>query len=162
MKIKLFATGGTIDCEQIKKGNKYVFSKTHLPKMLKQGRCKINLDRKVLMMKDSLYMADADRAKILQKCKSCKNRKIVITHGTDTMCETAQVLGKNIKNKTIVLVGAMVPYNKKNSDALFNFGGAVIAVQSLKHGVYVIMNGKIFQWTNVRKNKKIGEFESLK
>ncbi|MCX6800783.1 MAG: asparaginase domain-containing protein [Candidatus Diapherotrites archaeon] len=162
MKIKLFATGGTIDCEQIKKGNKYVFSKSHLPAMLKQGRCKVKIDREVLMMKDSLYMTGKDREKILKRCKSCANKKIIITHGTDTMCETAKILGKNLKGKTVVLLGAMAPYNQDNSDALFNLGGGVIAVQSLRKGIYVIMNGKIFPWNNVKKNKKLGEFQEIK
>ena len=107
-------------------------------------------------------MTDEDREKILQSCKDCEEDKIIITHGTDTMVETAQVLGKNIKDKTIVLVGAMIPYNQEKSDALFNLGCAVSAVQILPKGVYIAMNGKIFSWDNVRKNKELGLFESIK
>ncbi len=162
MTIKLFITGGTIDCERIEDKDKYVFEKTHLPEMLNQGRCKVDIANQVLIMKDSIYMTNEDREKILQSCKDCKEDKIIITHGTDTMVETAQVLGKNLKNKTIVLLGAMVPYNQEKSDALFNLGCAVSAVQSLPKGVYIIMNGKIFSWDNVRKNKELGLFETLK
>ncbi len=161
MTIKLLITGGTIDCERIEQGDKYIFEKTHLPEMLKQGRCKVDIDSQVLMLKDSMYMTDKDREKILQNCKDCKEDKIIITHGTDTMVETAQVLGKHIKDKTIVLLGAMVLYNQEKSDALFNLGGGVSAVQSLPNGVYIIMNGKIFSWNNVRKNKKRGIFETI-
>ena len=162
MTIKLFITGGTIDCERIEDKDKYIFDKTHLPEILEQGRCKVNIESQVLMMKDSIYMDDKDREKILQNCKDCKEDKIIITHGTDTMVQTAQLLGKNIKNKTIVLLGAMVPYNQKKSDAPFNLGCAVLAVQSLPKGIYITMNGKIFSWDNVRKNKELGLFETLK
>ena len=162
MTIKLLITGGTIDCERIEENDKYVFEKTHLPEMLEQGRCKIDIDSQILMLKDSIYMTDEDREKILQSCKDCEEDKIIITHGTDTMVETAQVLGKNIKDKTIVLVGAMIPYNQEKSDALFNLGCAVSAVQILPKGVYIAMNGKIFSWDNVRKNKELGLFESIK
>ncbi len=162
MIIKLLITGGTIDCERIESKDKYIFEKTHLPEMLKQGKCRFDIESQVLMMKDSIYMTDEDREKILQSCKDCKQDKIIITHGTDTMVETAQVLGKNIRNKTIVLLGAMIPYNQKNSDALFNLGYAVSAVQSLPKGIYITMNGKIFSWNNVRKNKELGLFETLK
>jgi len=162
MTIKLFITGGTIDCERIEKNNKYIFKKTHIPRMLEQGRCNVDIESHILMLKDSIYMTDSDREKILQSCKNCKENKIIITHGTDTMVETAQLLGKNIKDKTIVLVGAMIPYNQENSDALFNLGFAVSAVQTLPEEVYITMNGKIFLWNNVRKNKELGLFETLK
>jgi len=162
MIIKLFITGRTIDCEQINPDTKeYIFSETHLPEMLKRGRNKVDVDLEVLMLKDSAYMTDSDRENILQKCKSCKEDKIVITHGTDTIIETAQVLGKNIGDKTIVLWGAITPYNQKNSDALFNLGSALTAVQLIPKGVYITMNGKIFPWDNVFKNKTVQEFEEL-
>jgi len=162
MKIKLFITGGTIDCEKIEDRDKYIFKKTHLPEMLEQAKCKVDIDSQVLMMKDSIYMSDEDRKEILQGCENCAEDKIIITHGTDTMVETAQVLGKNIKNKTIVLLGAMIPYNQKKSDALFNLGYAISAVQVLPKGVYIAMNGKIFNWNHVRKNKELGIFEETK
>ena len=161
MTIKLFITGGTIDCEKIEKENKYIFTKTHLPEMLEQARNRVDINSEILMLKDSVYMTNSDRERILKRCKSTKEDKIVITHGTDTMVETAQVLGKNIKDKTIVLLGAMTPYNQKNSDALFNLGSAITAVQLLSKGVYITMDGKIFSWDNVRKNKELGEFEEL-
>lgn len=160
MSIKLFVTGGTIDCEKIEAGDNYIFSTTHLPQMLEQGRNRVDIDIEVLMLKDSLLMNDADRELILQRCDAHEGYKIVITHGTDTMVETAKVLGNKIKDKTIVLLGAMVPYNQNNSDALYNLGGGITAVQTLPKGVYIIMNSKIFYWNNVRKNK--GEFETLK
>jgi len=161
MTIKLLITGGTIDCEYIE-GDKYFFKKTHLPEMLEQGKCKLDIQEEIIMLKDSIYMIDEDRTKILQACKDCNEDKIIITHGTDTMVETAQVLGKNIKNKTIVLLGAMVPFNQKKSDGLFNLGCAVSAVQCLSKGIYITMNGSIFNWNNVRKNKTLGLFENIK
>ena len=162
MKIKLLITGGTIDTERIKKNGDYVYKETYLLKMLKQGKCKVDIGSQILMMKDSLYITDLDREKILQSCKNYQENKIIITHGTDTMLETARFLSEKIKNKTIVLLGAMIPYNQKNSDALFNLGCAVCAAQILPKGVYITMNGKIFSWDNVRKNKKLGEFEKIK
>ncbi len=160
--IRLFITGGTIDVEKIGEGDKYIFDKTYTSQMLEQGRCKIYIKSQVLFLKDSIYTTDKDREKILQSCKDCTEDKVIITHGTDTMSETAQMLGKAIKNKTIVLLGAMVPFNQPKSDALFNLGCAISSVQSLPNGVYITMNGKIFSWNNVRKNKKLGLFENIK
>ena len=161
MKIKIFATGGTIDCEKIDTDDKYIFGDTHLPKMLEQGRNKIDTKVEILMMKDSLLMDDNDREEILKKCLSCTEDKIVITHGTDTMSETARYLGEKIKNKTVVLVGAITPYNEDFSDAMFNLGTALANVQLLAKGTYISMNGKVFNWDNVKKNKKLGVFETL-
>lgn len=162
MAIKLFITGGTIDCEREDKEGNYIFGETYIPKMLKQGRNKKDIMTKLLMLKHSSNMTKEDRKKILQNCKDCKEDKIIITHGTDTMVETARVLGKEIKDKTIVLLGAMIPYNQENSDALFNLGCAVSAVQSLSNGVYITMNGKIFNCDNIKKNKELGEFQTIK
>jgi L-asparaginase len=159
MTIRILITGGTIDCERIEQGDKYVFEKTYLPEMLKQGRCKLDIKSQVLFLKRSIFTTDEDRENILHTCKDCKENKIIITHGTDTMRETAQVLGKEIKDKTIVLLGAMIPFNQEKSDALFNLGCAVSAVQSLPNGIYVTMNGKIFDWDNFKKNKELGVFE---
>jgi len=161
MKIKLITCGGTIDCENIDEKNVYSFKESYIPKMLKQSRCNADIEIKFLMAKDSLLMGDKDRQKILEECKNSKEDRIIITHGTDTMVETAKTLGNNIKNKTIVLLGAMVPYNQKDSDAMFNLGAAVSAVQTLSPGVYISMNGKIFNWNNVKKNKKLLRFEEL-
>lgn len=160
--IKLFITGGTIDADKIEEGDKYIFDKTYIPQMLEQARCKVNIKSQVLFLKDSIYTTDEDREKILTSCKDCTENQIIITHGTDTMTETAQELGKLDIDKTIVLLGAMVPFNQQKSDALFNLGCAISAVQSLPHGVYITMNGKIFSWNNVQKNKKLGLFEDIK
>jgi len=162
-KIKIFTTGGTIDCDKADSTtNEYCFADTYLPKMLEQSRNKVETDIEVLMMKDSLLMNDKDREDILNKCLSCKEDKIIITHGTDTMAETAKILGENVKDKTIVLLGAMIPYNKDFSDALFNLGAAIANVQLLSKGVYISMNGKVFAWDNVKKNKELGVFEKIK
>src|SRR3989344_6814460 len=155
MKIKLITCGGTIDCENIDKNNVYSSKESYIPKMLKQSRCNVDIEIKFLMAKDSLLMNEEDKQKILEECDKSKEDRIIITHGTDTMIETAKTLGNGINNKTIVLLGAMVPYNQKDSDALFNLGSAVSAVQILPKGVYIIMNGKIFNWDNIKKNKKL-------
>lgn len=159
--IKVFTTGGTIDCCEIGKDNKYSFSETFIPKMIAQGKCRAEIALEVLMKKDSLLMTGQDREIIVERCADCDEDQIVITHGTDTMTETAKALGRTIKDKTIVLLGAMIPFNQENSDALFNLGSAIIAVQTLPHGVYIAMNGKIFTWENVRKNKDKMEFETM-
>ena len=161
MKIKLITCGGTIDCENIDSNNVYSFKESHIPKMLKQSKCTAEIDLKFLMAKDSLLMNDEDRQIILQECTKSKEDRIIITHGTDTMVETARTLGNVIKNKTIVLLGAMTPYNQKDSDALFNLGFAVAAVQTLPFGVYIVMDGKVFNWNNVKKNKELGLFETV-
>jgi L-asparaginase len=161
MKIRLITCGGTIDCENIDENNVYSFKESYIPKMLKQSRCNADIEIKFLMAKDSLLMNEADRQRILEECKKSKEDRIIITHGTDTMTETAKTIGNGIKNKTIVLLGAMVPFNQKDSDALFNLGSAVSAVQTLPNGVYIAMNGKIFNWNNVKKNKTLGRFEEL-
>ncbi|MDO8508126.1 MAG: asparaginase domain-containing protein [Nanoarchaeota archaeon] len=162
MKIKLITCGGTIDCENIDENNVYSFKESYIPKMLKQSRCNADIEIKFLMAKDSLLMDEKDRQRVLEECKKSKEDRIIITHGTDTMVETAKTLGNEIKDKTIVLLGAMVPYNQKNSDALFNLGSGISAVQTLSKGVYIAMNGKIFDWDNVMKNKKLERFETIK
>ncbi len=159
--VKIFVTGGTFDKEYNELEGELLFKDTHLPEVLKLGRCKLKVDIRTLMMVDSLYMTDADRKIILENCKKTKEDKILITHGTDTMVETAKVLANSIKNKTIVLTGAMVPYKFGSSDGLFNLGSSLAFVQSLPHGVYISMNGKFFDWDNVRKNKETGEFEEI-
>ena len=162
MGIRILITGGTIDCERIEEGDKYVYGETYLPEMLEQARCKVDIETEVLFLKRSTFTTDEDRRNILRACIDCKEDKIIITHGTDTMVETGRVLGGEITDKTIVLLGAMVPFNQEKTDALFNLGCAVSAVQALGRGVYVTMNGKIFEWDNVKKNKEIGIFEETK
>ncbi len=161
MAIKIIITGGTIDKIYNESNGGLTFSDTHINEMLDQARCKVPVSIKNLMLIDSLDMVDKDREVILNECKNSEESKIVITHGTDTMVETAGKLGKSIRDKTIVLLGAMIPFSLKRSDALFNLGCAIIAVQCLQSNVYIIMNGKIFTWDNVNKNKEKGIFENI-
>lgn len=160
--IRIFVTGGTFDKEYNELNGELFFKETHLAEMLKLGRNKVKVDIRTLMMIDSLDMAPSDRQIILDNCKKAKEDKIIITHGTDTMVETAKVLGNAIKDKTVILTGAMVPYKFGSSDGLFNLGCALAFVQTLPSGVYVAMNGHYFLWNDVRKNKQTGEFEELK
>jgi len=162
MTIKIFVTGGTFDKEYNELEGKLFFKETHLPEMLKLARCKLKINISILMMIDSLDMADADRKIILEKCKKAKEDKILITHGTDTMVETARVLGNSIKDKTVILTGAMIPYKFGSSDGLFNLGSSLAFVQTLPPGVYISMNGKYFHWDNVNKNEQTGMFEEIK
>ncbi len=159
MVVRIFVTGGTFDKEYDELGGKLYFRDSHLPEMLELGRCKVKVDIRTLMMIDSLEMTNMDRSVILDNCLKCKEDHVVITHGTDTMEDTARVLGQASINKTIVLTGAMVPFKFGSSDGLFNLGSALAFAQTLPAGVYVAMNGRYFQWDSVRKNKKTGEFE---
>jgi L-asparaginase len=161
MTIRIFVTGGTFDKEYNELNGELFFKDTHLPEMLKLGRCKVTVDIETLMLVDSLEMTEKDRQKILDHCKNTAEDKIVITHGTDTMDQTAKTLGLAKLPKTIVLTGAMVPYKIGSSDGLFNLGSAMAFVQTLPNGVYVAMNGRYFKWDNVRKNKETGGFEVL-
>jgi L-asparaginase len=160
--IRILITGGTIDKEYDPLTGELIFAKSHLSNILNQVRCKARSVLEEVMLKDSLQMRSEDREEILKKCVDCIENRIIVTHGTDTMVETGRVLGTNVKGKTIVLVGAMIPYAFGASDALFNLGCAFAAVQALRQGVYITMNGKIFRWDNVIKNKESGEFEKLK
>ncbi len=160
MTIKLLITGGTIDKQYDELNGKLIFTQSGIGDMLTQGRTRLELSLETVMLKDSLDLDDNDRQKILASCLACDESRIVITHGTDTMVETSQVLAAGIKDKTIVLLGAMVPYQFKNSDALFNLGCAIAAVQTLGNGVYITMNGKVSNYDEVLKNKDLGEFQS--
>lgn len=162
MATRIFVTGGTFDKEYDELDGKLFFKDTHLPEMLELGRNKAQVDIRTLMMVDSLEMTDADRQIILDHCRRAKEERLVITHGTDTMEVTARVLGETVRDKTIVLTGAMIPYKFGSSDGLFNLGSALAFVQTLPHGVYIAMNGKCFRWDNVRKNKRTGIFEEVK
>jgi L-asparaginase len=159
-RIRILVTGGTFDKEYNELTGELFFQATHVDDMLKLGRCRLPVAVETLMMIDSLQMTEDDRRKILQRCMEAEERRIVITHGTDTVAETAAVLGKNMKGKTIVLTGAMVPYKFGSSDGMFNLGTALAFVQTLPSGVYVAMNGQYFPWNSVRKNKKLGVFET--
>jgi len=159
--IRILITGGTIDKEYDPLRGELTFSKSHLSNMLNQVRCKVRFILEEIMLKDSLEMRGEDREEILKKSMNCSEDNVIVTHGTDTMVETARFLGKNVKGKTVVLVGAMIPYAFGASDALFNLGCAYSAAQTLPPGVYITMNGNIFLWNNVRKNRETGEFEEI-
>ena len=157
----LLVTGGTFDKEYDEIHGTLEFRKTHLPDMLAMARSRIDVRIQTLMMIDSLEMTDEDRGSILNHCRNASERHIVITHGTDTMVETARLLADEALNKTIVLTGAMIPIAFGSSDGLFNLGGALTAVQVIPAGVYVIMNGCVFRWDNVQKNQRTGVFEAI-
>lgn len=161
--IQVFVTGGTFDKEYNFITGELFFKDTHLKDMFEFGRCTLDIDVKTLMMVDSLEMTDEDRAIIELNCRKSKANKIIITHGTDTMVQTAERLASaNIENKTIVLTGAMVPYAfGSSSDGFFNLGSALAFSQTLPSGVYISMNGRIFYWDNVRKNRNTGFFEVI-
>lgn len=160
--VRVFVTGGTFDKEYDERTGSLFFKDTHLREMLKLGRCRVPVEVRTLMMVDSLDMDDHDRELILSQCRKCESRRIVITHGTDTMTTTARTLGEaSLPDKTIVLTGAMIPFAFGSSDGLFNLGAALAFAQSLPPGVYVAMNGRVFPWHNVRKNRDVGEFEEL-
>lgn len=161
MAIRILVTGGTFDKEYNEITGELFFKDTHLSEMLKLGRCRVEVDIRTLMMIDSLEMTEQDRAVIADNCNRADESKIIITHGTDTMADTARYLADKVMGKTIVITGAMIPYKFGSSDGLFNLGSAMAFVQSLPHGVYVAMNGKYFNWDNVRKNRKTGQFEEL-
>lgn len=163
--IKIFITGGTFDKEYNYISGELTFAETHLPEMLKRGRCSLELDIETLMMKDSLLMTREDRELIGRKCVEWPHQRIVITHGTDTMVETAAFLAATdaLKHKTIVLTGAMIPYTfGVSSDGFFNIGSALSFVQLLPANVYVVMNGRYFPWNNVQKNYNTGFFEYVR
>lgn len=162
MAIRIFITGGTFDKEYNELNGELYFKDTHMSELLEKGRCKVPVEIRTLMMVDSLAMTEGDRTLIAHQCKSCDETQIVVTHGTDTMSETAKVLAEKVKDKTIVLTGAMIPIKFGSSDGLFNLGSALAFAQSLPPGVYVAMNGRYFNWNNVRKNKQTGVFEEVK
>jgi L-asparaginase len=161
MAVRVFITGGTFDKEYNEITGQLYFKDTHMHDLLEMGRCHVAVEIRTLMMIDSLEMTDEDRELIVHQCIQCDEDKIVITHGTDTMADTAKVLAQKIKDKTIVLTGAMIPIKFGSSDGLFNLGSALAFAQSLPAGVYVAMNGRFFHWDNVRKNKQTGMFEEV-
>lgn len=162
MTIRIFITGGTFDKEYNELNGQLYFKDTHLTELLEMGRNKVPVEIRTLMMVDSLEMTDGDRDLIAHQCNTCDETRIVITHGTDTMAETAAMLAQKVKDKTVVLTGAMIPIKFGSSDGLFNLGSALAFAQSLPVGVYVAMNGRYFHWDNVRKNKETGVFEETR
>lgn len=162
MSIRILVTGGTFDKEYDELTGRLFFKDTHIQEMLKLGRCRVPVAVQTVMMVDSLEMTDAHRAAIAASCRDAPEERLVVTHGTDTMVETAAVLARETTRKTIVLTGAMVPWAFGSSDGLFNLGSAVSFVQALPPGVYVAMNGRCFAWDNVRKDRATGVFEALR
>src|SRR5215208_3976509 len=161
MTIRILITGGTFDKEYNELTGELFFKDTHVREMLTLGRNRTTVILETLYMMDSLQMHDSHREQIAQSCINSKENHILITHGTDTMAETALLLQQKSIEKTIVLTGAMIPYKFGSSDGLFNLGSALAFVQTLPKGVYVAMNGKYFLWNNVKKNKASGVFEEF-
>ena len=162
MTIRIIITGGTFDKHYDEIRGNLTFKETHLPEILKFVRCTVPIEVELNQLIDSLDMQISNRLQVLASCRRAAEEQIVITHGTDTMVETAVVLGEAKLPKTIVLTGAMVPYIFNNSDAVFNLGCAMIAVQLMPVGVYVAMNGRVFPWDDVRKNRELAVFERKK
>jgi len=161
-KIRILVTGGTFDKKYDELTGRLFFRDTHVPEMLRLGRCRLDLIVETVMMIDSLDLDDAGRARIVQQARASEETAIVVTHGTDTLVQTARALADaSLGGKTIVLTGAMVPYAFGSSDGLFNLGSALSFAQTLPPGVYIAMNGRAFEWNNVRKNRQTGVFENL-
>jgi L-asparaginase len=164
MSIRIFVTGGTFDKEYNELNGALFFKDTHLHEMLRLGRSRVEVAISTLMMIDSLDMTAADRASIVERCRGAAESRLLITHGTDTMVETATALAAALPaaaGKTIVLTGAMIPYAFGSSDGLFNLGSALSFVQALPAGVYIAMNGRCFNWDRVKKNRQTGTFEEV-
>jgi L-asparaginase len=162
MSIRIFVTGGTFDKEYNEITGQLYFKETHLPEMLTRSRVAPKVEVTTLMMIDSLDMTPANRELIADHCNRAAEDKLIITHGTDTMTVTGAVLAKKVKGKTIVLTGAMIPYKFGSSDGFFNLGCALAFVQTLPPGVYISMNGRYFNWDNVKKNRQTGVFEEIR
>jgi L-asparaginase len=163
MPIRILITGGTFDKQYDEITARLVFRDSQVGEMLRLGRSHVDVHLRTIMMIDSLEMTDADREAIVQNCRQCDETKIVITHGTDTMVDTARALAAaaGVEAKTVVLTGAMIPYAFGSSDGMFNLGSALSFVQVLPAGVYLAMNGRCFRWDDVRKNRQTGVFEAI-
>jgi len=162
MCIRIIITGGTFDKYYDEIKGELTFKDSHLPKILEQARVTNCTTLEINQLTDSLDMTAVHRQRILTSCQQAPEEQIVIIHGTDTMVQTAQLLGQAALQKTILLTGAMVPYAVTGSDSLFNLGFSVGAAQLLPVGVYVAMNGRIFPWDNVCKNREKGVFETVR
>jgi L-asparaginase len=161
MRIRILVTGGTFDKQYAELTGRLFFRETHVPEMLERGRCRLDVTVDTVMMVDSLELDDAGRRLIVERCRMSEEQALVVTHGTDTMVETAQAIaGAGLLDRTIVLTGAMIPYAFGSSDGLFNLGSALSFAQVLPPGVYIAMNGQFFRWNHVRKNRESGIFEA--
>ena len=158
--IKIFITGGTFDKSYDYINGKLFFEKTHLPEMIKRSKCRLDIEIETIVMKDSLDLTTKDVSMIVDSCKNEKSNRIIITHGTDTITNTAKLISnQKLINKTIILTGAMIPYAfGSSSDGFFNLGCALSFVQTLTPGVYITMQGEYFKWNEVEKNNEIGVF----
>lgn len=160
MKIKIFTVGGTIDKEYFDRKSEYEVGHPTIGEILQEAHVSFDYSITPILHKDSLDMTDQDRQMVLDRVASDEHRHIVLTHGTDTMIQTAKKL-QAISDKTIVLTGAMAPARFKSSDAAFNIGCAIAAVQLLNSGSYIVMNGRIFHPDNVKKNLDRNRFEAI-
>lgn len=156
--LRILVTGGTFDKTYDELAGRLAFAETHVAEMLRLGRSGVDLRVETLMLIDSLEMTDADRAIVLEGARRSPEDALVVTHGTDTMAETARVIGTAQLAKTVVLTGAMRPYEFGSSDGLFNLGSAIAFAQTLPHGTYVAMNGRALPWDNVEKDRASGRF----
>lgn len=159
--IRILVTGGTFDKQYDEIRGRLAFTDTHVPEMLRLGRCRVDVAIRTVMLADSLDLTDADRDLIAQNCLQAPETRIVVTHGTDTMVETARAIARRVSDRTVVLTGAMVPYAFGSSDGLFNLGSAISFAQVLPPGVYIAMNGRCFPHDAVRKNRETGVFEPI-
>jgi L-asparaginase len=159
--IRILITGGTFDKRYDEIRGRLSFTESHVPDMLRLGRSRVDVALRTVMLVDSLEMSDADRALVAENCVQAPEPRLVVTHGTDTMVDTARVIAERVTDKTVVLTGAMVPYAFGSSDGLFNLGSALSFAQVLPPGVYVAMNGRCFSWDRVRKNRETGVFEEV-
>ncbi len=162
--VRIITTGGTFDKQYDAISGELTFRESQLPRILGQARCTLTVHLEGPLAVDSLFMTEDQRIEVANSCLHSAEDRIIIIHGTDTMCNTAAVIAQTLDaghSKTVVLTGAMIPYSLEDSDAIFNLGCAVSAVQLLPPGVYMTMSGRIFSWDNCRKNKERGIFETI-
>ena len=159
MSLRIIATGGTFDKHYDPIAGALGFAESHLPQLLAQARLDAPVALQTLMLIDSLDMTDTHRRTLLEACRASPQAQIVVIHGTDTLVESARLLGQAALPATVVFTGAMVPAEIEGSDALFNLGFAVACARALPAGVYVAMNARIHPWDQVRKNRALGRFE---
>ena len=156
---RIIVTGGTFDKQYDAIKGELTFKETHLPAILEQARVTIPVAIEINQLIDSLHMTDEHRARVLEACRAAPEEAIVVVHGTDTMAQTAAVVGRARLAKTVVFTGAMIPYSVQGSDALFNLGFALALARTLPAGAYVAMNARMFPWDDVRKDTTSGRFE---
>jgi L-asparaginase len=159
VEIKIFTVGGTIDKIYFDQKSKYEVGEPAVVQILQEANVTLPYQCERILQKDSLELTDDDRRQIYEAVQADRHRHIVITHGTDTMIQTAKTLQPLAADRIIVLTGAMMPAKFRESDAIFNIGGAIIAAQALPPGVYIVMNGQVFDPNKLRKNVELNRFE---